>query len=773
MRISLARAVVKRPKLLICDEATAALDAESEKQVQQAFDNAAEGRTVISVAHRLASIKSHDKIAVIKAGRVEEEGSHDQLIADRGLYFALASAQDLKPTHDKNHEGSETGSSAVSTPSLRSIGKPEMEPSSHALQQAAQKAARAADELEPDKTLGKVAKTPMLWTRLAAMCRPELLFAGLGIFTSIIIGSAYSGEAFIFGHVISALNPCKGIDAIRSNADFFALMFFVLALIDLCSYSINGSSFGRMAEALLYRLRRLSFLALLKQSQTWFDKDGRSPSSIVSSLASDAAALGGVTSTVLGTVCAIAVNLVVGLAVSLIVSWRIAVVLIWTVPLMMAAGYLRLKVLADFQRRHATAYRGANAIAVEAVNNIGTVQGLGSESNICDRFQHSLVVPYKAGLRHIFIGNVILAGALSLSYFIYGFAYYWGSRQVAEGHATQTDFFIVLPALLFSAQASGQLLSFSSEFAHAQSSAQNIFKVIDESLTQQQTIEESKQDYHSDKRERDSESQGSSLPETSGPMAISCRDIFFSYPSRADPVLRGITLDVAPGNFVALVGPSGSGKSTFFNLLSKLYSPTSGSILVNNRDVADIPSERLREDIAIVPQEPTLFYGTVRFNVALGAKEHDLSPSADDGDCVSLSRVIEACKMANIHETIMGLPEQYNTIVGLKGGQLSGGQRARLALARALIRKPKLLLLDEASSSLDAESERIFQVTLSKIVASRTCTIVSINHRMATIKDVDYLFFFTKGQIVASGNLQQLMRTSDAFRAMVTHQTLL
>ncbi len=366
-------------------------------------------------------------------------------------------------------------------------------------------------------------------------------------------------------------------------------------------------------------------------------------------------------------------------------------------------------------------------------------------------------------------------------YYIYGLAYYWGSRQVAEGRATQTQFFIVLPALLFSAQASGQLLSFSSEFAHARTAAQRIFDVIDDSLPLEETMTSRDEDSIDAAKKRskvvDTEaSSGSNEEETSsGPMSISCSDVWFSYPSRKDPVLRGVSLEAQPGKFIALVGPSGSGKSTLFGMLAKMYDPVSGSIKVNNRTIQDIPAHRLRKDIAVVPQEPTLFYGTVRFNVALGCKSDTLSPSADDGEenAVPLDEVIAACKLANIHDTIMKLPEQYDTLVGLKGGQLSGGQRQRLALARALIRKPKLLLLDEATSALDPESERILQETIMNIVESRTCTIVSIAHRLASIAKADVIYYFSEGRVIASGTHAQLQRTSEHFKAMVTHQSLM
>lgn len=729
-RIALARAIVKQPKLLILDEATAALDSHSEQAVQAAFEKVSEGRTTLAIAHRLSTLKDYDKIIVMAHGKIVEQGTHSELLALGGHYYNLAHAQSASSAEqqerDKEHikaavqgeldeEDDEEGEKTLSpSPAVTDVGSTAVESRPVDVKS---KAGPVDTERGPDPDPPATARysTETVFKRIAKMIAPQALFVVLGLATSTVIGGAYSGEAVIFGHVIEALNPCRGVDYIRSRADLFALLFFILALTEFCAYTINGSSFGYTSERLLFRVRKLSFRALVHQRMTWYEKKEQSPSTLISSLSADANNLGGLTGTVVGTIFSIFVNLIAGITLSHIVAWRIAIVILSTVPILLFAGYMRLKVLADFQKRHETAYVHSNALAIEAVGSIRTVAALGREDDVFELFRHSLQKPYEESLRNIIFGNVFLAVALSISYFIYGFAYWWGSKNVSEGRYSQVAFFTVLPALLFSAQASGQLLAFAPDFTKAHVSAANIFKLIDEGPDQEERAVQKRS--HSGRTKADksdakaneevivgagSESNTGAL----GPMTVEFKDVWFSYPTRPEyPALQGLTLKIQPGKFAAFIGQSGSGKSTTMGLIENFYEPSSGDVFVDGRRTSELRDEVLRRDMAIVPQEPVLFYGTVRFNVSLGAKPRSSLASlsgnghADQDEFeedhewekqVPLEDIVEACKAANIHETIMELPDGYDTLVGSKGSQLSGGQRQRLAIARALLRKPRV-----------------------------------------------------------------------------------
>jgi len=247
-------------------------------------------------------------------------------------------------------------------------------------------------------------------------------------------------------------------------------------------------------------------------------------------------------------------------------------------------------------------------------------------------------------------------------------------------------------------------------------------------------------------------------PDDDDPIAL--RDVEFRYKQReASRVLRGISMTIRPGQYAAFVGPSGCGKSTLISLLERFYDPTSGSIIMGERNIADMSPRQYRDHISLVQQEPTLFQGSVRENVCLGLE-------VDGTD----EEVKEACRKANALDFVVSLPEGMDTPCGSRGIQFSGGQRQRLAIARALIREPRLLLLDEATSALDTQSERLVQRTLDEAATSRTT--IAVAHRLSTIKDANVIFVFEDGRIVETGTHAELQRLRGRYYEMCLAQSL-
>jgi subfamily B ATP-binding cassette protein MsbA len=220
------------------------------------------------------------------------------------------------------------------------------------------------------------------------------------------------------------------------------------------------------------------------------------------------------------------------------------------------------------------------------------------------------------------------------------------------------------------------------------------------------------------------------------------RDVWFSY-SGEEFALRGISLKAQPGSRIALVGESGSGKTTIANLLPRLFDCTSGEILVGGKDIRDVTMKSLRDNIAMVTQEMVLFNDSIRTNIAYGSSN------------ASMDEVIQAARLANAHEFIMDMQESYETIIGESGVRLSGGQRQRICIARAIIKNAPILILDEATSSLDTESEREVQSAMDKLMKGRTTLIIA--HRLSTIIGADQIVVLNKGQIVEMGTHKELL----------------
>ncbi len=241
-------------------------------------------------------------------------------------------------------------------------------------------------------------------------------------------------------------------------------------------------------------------------------------------------------------------------------------------------------------------------------------------------------------------------------------------------------------------------------------------------------------------------SPSSTLPRLRG--AVVLENIHFTYPSRPGvEVLHDISLTANPGQRIALVGPSGAGKSTLISLLLRLYEPTSGRLLIDGRDARDYRLQELRGQMSIVPQEVLLFGGSIAENIAYG------KPGA------STEEIEAAARQANAHEFIQAFPEGYATLVGDRGIKLSGGQRQRLAIARAILKDPAILILDEATSSLDSESERLIQEALETLMRGRTSFIIA--HRLATVRHADRIIVIAGGRIVESGTHEELQAMRD------------
>ena len=245
---------------------------------------------------------------------------------------------------------------------------------------------------------------------------------------------------------------------------------------------------------------------------------------------------------------------------------------------------------------------------------------------------------------------------------------------------------------------------------------------------------------------------------------IKFENVHFRYPTRSDvPVLSSLDLDIKPGAYVALVGPSGCGKSTTIQLIERFYDTTYGCVTLDGHKLKDINLNNLRSHMALVSQEPTLYAGTLKYNILMGATK----PYEEVTD----EELENVCRDANILEFIQGLPEGWNTQVGGKGTQLSGGQKQRIAIARALIRNPKILLLDEATSALDQTSEAVVQAALDKVASGRTT--IAIAHRLSTIQKADKIYVIKDGKVSQTGTHKDLIEDkSGLYAELVALQTL-
>ncbi|TAQ91642.1 hypothetical protein B7494_g91 [Chlorociboria aeruginascens] len=729
-RLCLARALVGDPSLLILDEATSALDTISEAAILSSLarSRSTGHRTTVVIAHRLASVKTADNIFVMGQGRVLEQGSHELLMKkEDGAYRQLINVQQFS---------SEGFCKSVTLEDTDIIGTKD----SLALEEA------VLDIDAPYSALPKTSKTVAYSTlsilqRCFALSQAKLTCTLLAFLGSSITGSLIIGESIIFGHLVQLLNGSVNSE----DVDFYCLMFFIVALAALAAYTTSGSFFGIASEHLIFRVRDISLQTILRQDMEWFLKPGRSTSSLASVISMDSGNLSSLSGVIIGTVISALVSVVGGAILAHVVAWKIAIVLFATAPIVILSGFLRLRVLSKVEEKNQRAYTEAASLATEACSSIRTIAALGTEKATLTRFQLTVGKYREQTFRDTVLGNLLLAFALAITYFVYALAYWWGSKQVRSGTYTSLQFFTVLPAILFSAQAAGQILSVAPDIGRAKGAASRVFALHDQIPTidktgTQLTIPQT--------RVRSTTPSGS----------ITFKNVSLTYESRPNaPIFTNLNLEIKAGETVALVGRSGAGKTSSISLIERFYDPTSGAILLDGVDIRSVPVSQHRARLSLVSQDPDLFAGSVAFNVGLGVRP---------GHVATREEIEEACKAVGIHEFVSGLPDGQ---CGVNGSQLSGGQKQRVAIARAYIRDPEILLLDEATSALDSYSEAKIQEAITAV--SRKRTTIMIAHRLTSVQRADRILVFDQGTIIEEGRHEELMRSGGIYEQMLINHS--
>ncbi|XWS18785.1 hypothetical protein CRYUN_Cryun32bG0074500 [Craigia yunnanensis] len=721
-RIALARALIKDPRILLLDEPSSALDPESEAVVQQAIDKISKGRTTIVIAHRLATVRNANTIVVLDHGSVVETGNHHQLMERAGAYYKLvklASEAVSNPTPNETNTQKGIEFSTYEKSAYEASRSPYAYETRSKYLKSIQEVNQVEQEIQ-QRQKPRNFQISEIWT----LQRPELITLLLGFLLGIHAGAILSIFPLLLG---IALQAYFDDSATTLETEVAKLSLALVGLGFGCIISLTGQQgfCGWAGTKLTIRVRDLLFRSILKQEPGWFDFEDHSPGILVSRLSIDCRSfrsfLGDRYSVLLMGMSSAAV----GLGISFFLQWRLTLLAVALTPFTLGASYLNL-IINIGPKLDDKSYVKASNIASGAVSNIRTVTTFSVQEEIVNSFDKALSEPRKQSVKKSQLLGLALGFSQGAMYGAYTLTLWFGAYLIKQGKTDFGDVNKIFLILVLSSFSVGQLAGLAPDTTMAATAIPAVFDIINRRpligifRDKGRKIERSK------------------------PLDIELKMVTFAYPSRPEViVLRDFCLKVKGGSMVALVGASGSGKSTVICLVERFYDPNEGNVMMGGIDLREINLKWLRKQIALVGQEPALFAGSIRENIAFG------NPNATWGE------IEEAAKEAYIHNFISGLPEGYETQVGESGVQLSGGQKQRIAIARAILKKSRVLLLDEASSALDLESEKHVQDALRRV--SHRATTIIVAHRLSTIRAAEMIAVVKDGAVVEYGSHDTLL----------------
>jgi ABC transporter fused permease/ATP-binding protein len=489
-------------------------------------------------------------------------------------------------------------------------------------------------------------------------------------------------------------------------------------------------SFGRVyfftyaGENALADLRKEVYNRMIQLPMEFFSK--RRVGELSSRLSADLSQIQDAMTLMLAEVLRGVLTLVIGIGLIFYISPKLTLVMISVIPVIIIIAVVFGKKIRKLSRESQDQLADSNIVVQETLQGISNVKAFSNEWFEIGRYENSLKKVVGLALRTGKIRGLFISFMLFSLFGTIVFVVWFGVGLMQAGELSFGDLTAFVIYTTFVGASMAGFADLYSQLQKTIGATQRVREIIKEPVEDVMTVRVPLEDKY----------------KLSG--RVSFEGISFAYPSRAEmQVLKGVHITAEPGEQIALVGPSGAGKSTMVAMILQFYHPDSGRIVFDGLDSSTIPLSQLRRQMAFVPQDVMLFGGTIRENIAYG------NPDASEEE------IIAAARKANAHDFIVSFPEGYQTIVGERGIKLSGGQRQRIAIARAILKDPVILILDEATSSLDSASESLVQEALENLMKNRTSFVIA--HRLSTVRNADKIYVLDKGQIVESGTHQELM----------------
>jgi len=738
-RVAIARALAKKPQMILLDEATSALDNESERLVQATLDSLGESMdiTTIAIAHRLTTIKAADVIYVLREGRCSEKGTHDELMEMRGEYHSMAVLQQAKArTEDEDEEvvaiarAEQRKQTLVQRKKSRKATNvaPMMSMAGAGLLRSS--TALSLTEMEVDEGEGtKVTRSA--FCRLLGYTRGFCWVWPLAFLVMLLEAATSPGEAFFFNQAIMALfEGIHDLEAMFQRLDQAVLCLTLVGLASGIATFLQNSIFTYIQESVCLILRKTAFASTVRMDMSFFDAPENQTASILVSLERHMNRVGQMLGIQLGNSFNAIFTCLVSIFVSFFGSWLLALMLLALLPISGIVGIYASKCANSNSPQAEEAYAVSGKSTTEAATQIRTVRALGCEKHTLEIIESWMRIMSNENAKKSWKQGLALGLNMSLIQGIYLAGFWLSSACIQYFGFKASDVLLTLFCVVFGVMSVSAIVQYIPDSASGEFAAMEVFRLMDQ---------ESKIDA----------TQPTGEVETLGDGNIEFKNVSFFYPHRPETrVLRRLNFRIEKGQSVAFVGFSGSGKSTVIQLLQRFYDPQGGAIRVGGVDLRDLNVAWWRRQVGMVGQEPILFDTTLEENVKYGCPE------------ATQDQLLDAAMQANMDYVLTG-SVKWTDRVGLRGEKLSGGQKQRCAIARALLRRPQLMLLDEATSALDSTSERLVQQAMQ--AAREGKTTITVAHRLSTIRNCDRIFVLSAGSVVEKGTYNELVALNGNF----------
>lgn len=553
----------------------------------------------------------------------------------------------------------------------------------------------------------------------------DWLLMVLGFIGSIGDGFSTPLVLFVTSKLMNNLGgTSSSAEAFSHSINKNALALCYLACGQWVVSFLEGYCWTRTGERQATRMRARYLKAVLRQDVGYFDLHVTSTAEVITSVTNDSLIIQDALSEKVPNFLMNVAMFFGCYLIGFVMLWRLAIVGLPFIVILVIPGIVYGRTLMGIARKTREEYNKAGTVAEQAISSIRTVFAFVGEAKTIAAYSEALEFSVKLGLRQG-LAKGLAIGSNGVVFGIWSFMSYYGSRMVMYHGSAGGTVFAVGAAIAVGGLALGAGLSNVKYFSEASSAGERIVEMINR--VPKIDLENM---------------EGETLGNVRG--EVEFRHVEFAYPSRPESMIfRDFCLKIPAGKTVALVGGSGSGKSTVIALLQRFYDPLGGEILVDGIAVDKLQLKWLRSQMGLVSQEPALFATTIKENILFGKED------------ATINEVVEAAKASNAHNFISHLPQEYDTQVGERGVQMSGGQKQRIAIARAIIKAPRILLLDEATSALDSESERVVQEALDKAAVGRTTIIIA--HRLSTIRNADVIAVVQNGQVMEIGSHGELI----------------